>query len=305
MTPSRPLAVLGAINVDLVVSGAALPRPGETVVGGRFAMHDGGKGGNQAVAASRAGARVAMIGAVGDDGFGEAALDALREDGVDVSGVRIGSEPTGIALIAVDRSGENQISVAPGANDWTFDPAGSLDVARPSLGLISCEVPYKALSSAARWCRENQVRYVVNPAPSSPKLRNLLDGAAVATPNRDELIELAPGENDVEAAARSLASRMPNLAVLVTLGADGVLLVIGEDATRIPAPEVEVVDTTGAGDCLNGVLAAGLWEGMELAEAAARAVKAAALSVTVAGARGALLTRAQIDDRRPPLPETS
>jgi ribokinase len=287
MSRHGPLAVLGAINEDLVISGAALPRPGQTVVGGSFATHHGGKGGNQAVAAARAGAHVAMIGAVGDDALGKEAVEALRTEGIDVSSVQVQAEPTGVALIAVDAKGENQIAVAPGANNWTFDPAEPLAVLAPSLVLMSCEVPYAALSSATRWCRENGVGFIVNPAPSSPRLRNLLDGALVATPNRDELTELSPGHQNAEEAALALASRIQGLAILVTLGPKGALLVHGGEATPIAAPEVEVVDTTGAGDCLNGALAAALWEGMDLEGGAARAVEAATLSVTVAGARGA------------------
>lgn len=296
---SAPLVVLGAINVDLVVSGAPLPRPGETVGGGTFAQHHGGKGGNQATAAARALAgtgRVVMLGAVGDDDLGHAALDALRADGVDVARVCVAPDaPTGVALIAVNTRGENQISVAPGANQGLADPTADLDAERPSLVLASCEVPYAALRAAADWCRANDARLVLNPAPVQLKLRALLDEASVATPNEGEVVELAPGVTGVESAARSLVDRTPSLSVLVTLGAEGALLVSAEGATRLGAPTVEVVDTTGAGDCLNGVLAAALWEEGDIREAAERAVAAASLSVTRPGARGGMPTRAELD----------
>ena len=296
---SAPLAVIGAINVDLVVSGAPLPRPGETVGDGTFARHHGGKGGNQATAAARAlsgAGRVVMLGAVGDDDLGHAALDALRADGVDVARVHVAPDaPTGVALIAVNGRGENQISVAPGANHALGDPIAGLDAERPSLVLASCEVPYAALRAAADWCRANRARFVLNPAPVQLKLRALLDEASVVTPNEGEVVELAPGVTGVEPAARSLLDRTPSLSVLVTLGAEGVLLVDGVGVTRLGAPAVDVLDTTGAGDCLNGVLAAALWEGADLREAAARAVAAASFSVTRPGARDGMPTRAELD----------
>jgi ribokinase len=292
-----PVAVLGAINVDLVISGGHLPRPGETEVGGTFARHDGGKGGNQAVAVARAGAPVVMVGAVGDDAFGADALAALSAEGIDVSRVR--REPnaaTGVALIVVDRRGENQISVAPGANGALADVEDDLEAIGPSVVLASCELPYAAVSSASRWCRAHDgVAFLLNPAPASPRLRNLLGGASIVTPNAGEMTELSPGAGDVRQAARKLAARFDGLAVAVTLGEDGALLVNGDREALVDAPLVEPVDTTGAGDCFNGVLAAAWWQGLPLEVALRRAVTAAALSVTVAGAREGMPTAAGID----------
>ncbi len=298
MNDRGPLGVLGAINVDLVVSGASLPRAGETTVGGTFAQHPGGKGGNQAVAAARALGRagaVAMIGAVGDDPLGRQAREALAVEAVDVSQVRTVDEATGVALIAVDRRGENQIVVAPGANQAFDDVRSDLDALGPSVVLLSCEVDHAALTSAAAWCRTHTVPLVVNPAPSSPRLRGLLDDARVATPNRGEVLDLVPRAEDPRAAARTLARRTPGLTVVITLGADGALVVDATGEDLVDAPRAEAVDTVGAGDCLNGVLAAALWEGFEVREAVRRAVAAAALSVTVAGAREGMPTREAID----------
>ncbi len=289
------VAVIGAINVDLVVRGAPLPRPGQTVVGGAFSRHHGGKGGNQAVAAARAGASVVMFGAVGRDRLGDDAIAALAADGADVSRVRRVDAPTGVALIAVDAGGENQIAVAAGANDEIGDLTGDLGDVAPTIVLLSCELPYATLSGAARWCREHEVTLVVNPAPAAQKLRSLLDGAAVATPNRDELDEITPGVTGTEPQARELAERYAGLAVVVSLGPEGALVATSDGVTMVPAPEVEVFDTTGAGDCLNGVLAAGLAEGLPLGGAVARAVMAAALSVRRHGARDGMPTRAEID----------
>ena len=298
MTEPGPLAVLGAINVDLVVSGASLPRRGETTVGGTFAQHPGGKGGNQAVAAARAlgrPGRVAMVGAVGDDPLGAQAREALAAEGIDVSRVRTADAGTGVALIAVDRGGENQIVVAPGANHAFDDVTDDLDALAPSFVLTSCEVEHAALASAAGWCREHAVPLALNPAPASPRLRVLLDDARVATPNRGELLDLVPREDDPRAAARSLVQRTPALTIVITLGADGALVVDAQGEHIVDAPRVEAVDTVGAGDCLNGVLAAGLWEGLPMPEAVRRAVAAAALSVTVEGAREGMPARDAID----------
>jgi ribokinase len=297
VTARGPVAVLGAINVDLVVSGADLPRQGETVIGGTFAQHHGGKGGNQAVAAARSlGRQVAMIGAVGDDALGAAARDVLAGDDVDVSRVRIAARiPTGVALIAVDERGENQISVAPGANAAIGDVTADLDVLRPSIVLASCEVPLTALRRAAAWCARRGVTFVLNPAPASPDLAELLDAARVLTPNRGEVRVLGGGGLEPIASARAVASGHPGQVVVVTLGSDGAAIVDPTRDERVPAPAVDVVDATGAGDCFNGVLVAGLWEGRSLEEAVRRAVVAATLSTRVPGARDGMPTAAELD----------
>jgi ribokinase len=286
---SAPLAVIGAINVDLVIRDAPLPRPGETVVGGTFETHHGGKGGNQAVAAARAGVPVVLLGAVGDDEHAAAALTALEREHVDVSRVR--TEPdvaTGVALIAVDAAGDNQISVAPGANHRIGDVTDDLDGMRPSIVLASCEVDRPALESAAAWCVTNRVALVLNPAPADPSLAGLIASAAVATPNAAELRAL-------EDAARPLAERYPAVPLVITLGGDGARIAMEGTEELVRAPAVTVVDTTGAGDCLNGVLAAGLHAGLPLAQATRRAVVAASISTTVSGAREGMPTAERID----------
>jgi ribokinase len=297
MTSRGPLVVLGAINVDLVVSGKPLPTPGQTVVGGVFHQHHGGKGGNQAVAAARVlpGERVVMLGAAGDDPMGATARDALAAEGVDVSRVRtVEGAATGVALIAVDELGENQISVAPGANAAVDDIAGDLDAERPELVLASCEVAFAALRSAADWCKRNAVPFMLNPAPASDALRGLLDAASVITPNRIEVAELERGVTDPLDAARSIVARHRSLTVVVTLGADGATIVGGADVRRVEAPMVAAVDATGAGDCFNGVLAAALFEGRPTEESVRRACVAAALSTRVTGAREGMPTASEL-----------
>jgi ribokinase len=293
------LLVLGAINVDLVVSGAPLPKPGETVTDGEFAEHQGGKGGNQATAAARllgGAGRVAMLGAVGDDDLGHAARAALEADGIDVTHVRTSPDsPTGVALIAVDQHGQNQISVAPGANRDVGDPTDALEGSRPALVLASCEIPYSTLTAAAEWCGAHDARFILNPAPVHPRLRNILDHTSIVTPNQGEVMDLAPTVDDAVDAAHALVDRDPSLTVLVTMGEAGAYLLDAQGQAGIPAPSVHAVDATGAGDCLNGVLAAELLEGRSTRDAAARAVAAATMSTAVAGARGGMPTRAELD----------
>ena len=271
------VVVVGSINADLVVTVDRLPAAGETVIGGRFARHGGGKGANQAVAAARAGGSVRFVGAVGDDDFGTAALEELQSEGVDVSAVaRLKDEPTGVALIAVDREGRNQIAVASGANA-RVDGARVGALAAGDVCLLGFEVPDAAVAAGARAAAEAGARVVLNPAPARALPEALHGSGAVLTPNA--------GEGEALGGAREIAARTGG-PVIVTLGADGALLLDGGNETAIPAPAVDVVDTTGAGDAFNGVLAAGLAAGLDLEDAARRAVEAATASVRVAGARG-------------------
>jgi ribokinase len=236
------------------------------------------------------------LGAVGDDDLGPAARAALEGDGIDVTHVRASSEsPTGVALIAVDRHGQNQISVAPGANHDVGDPTDALEGSRPALVLASCEIPYEALTAAAEWCDAHDARFLLNPAPVHPRLRNLLDHTSIVTPNQGEVLDLAPTAEDAVDAAHRLIDRDPGLTVLVTMGEGGAYLLDADGEAGIPAPSIRAVDSTGAGDCLNGVLAAGLLEGRPTREAAARAVAAATMSTAVAGARDGMPSRAQLD----------
>lgn len=298
-TGGDTLAVVGAINVDLVVRGSRLPAPGETVVGGEFSQHQGGKGGNQAVAAARALAdhgRVAMIGAVGPDTFGEPARELLALEGVDVTHVRLDrAAATGVALIAVDARGENQITVAPGANA-RLTPAsvvGSLESLGAVVGVVlaSLEVPLHAVEAAARWASDRALPFVLNPAPARPEAHDLLPFTRVVTPNAGELAILAAQAEEPRGGAKRLATGYEGLTVVVSLGGDGAIAYGPAGETRASAPKVRAVDATGAGDTLNGVLAAGLLEHMPLADALPRAVTAAALSVTVVGAREGMPTR--------------
>jgi ribokinase len=294
--------VVGSVNVDLVVNVERLPAPGETVIGGRFARHHGGKGGNQAIAAARLGATTVFVGAVGDDAFGADARAALAAGGVDTTELAtLTGQATGVALILVDEDGENSIAVAGGANA----ALGSVQVRQAlkrlaltveDVVLVGHEIRTAATHEALRQAKLAKATAILNPAPAGALSRETLDLADVLTPNDGELTVLA-GDGPPSARARRLLDGgvRPDRAVLVSLGRRGALLVAGRQARTIAAPKVEPIDTTGAGDALNGALAAGLAAGMDLEAAATRAVAAASLAVTRAGAREGLPTTAELD----------
>ena len=285
------VVVVGSINTDLVVVAERLPGPGETVSGGRFSRHGGGKGANSAVAAARLGAQVTMVGAVGRDPFGDEALELLEREGIDTAAVARVDAPTGVALINVDAAGENQIAVASGANA-EVDPAAverALRDAGPAPVLINHEIPVAARLAAARAA---QGPVVLNPAPAAEIPDELLALGPILTPNAGEAAELT-GEDDPEAAARALAART-GAPVVVTLGARGVLVLADGTAERLPAPQVTPVDTTGAGDAFNGALVVALAEGRGLRGAVELALAAAALSTRAEGAREGMPHRDEV-----------
>lgn len=293
--------VVGAVNVDLVVTAARLPGPGETVVGDGVRRFGGGKGANAAVAAARAGATVRLVGAVGDDDAGRAALAELRADGVDTTGVAVlADRATGTALIVVDERGENQIAVGAGANAAVSadEVTAAVRRGRPGCVLVSTEIAPDAVAAAVRAAAAAGVRCVLNPAPVVPSVLDLLRRGPVLTPNAAEcraLAGLLGGVGDTEGSARTLAARTGS-PVVVTLGEQGALVVAaGAAVDRVPAPAAAVRDTTGAGDTLNGVLAARLAAGVPLAAAVRAAVVAAALSVEREGARAGMPGAAAID----------
>jgi ribokinase len=287
--------VVGSINIDLVVTGQKLPAPGETVIGGRFAQHPGGKGGNQAVAAARLGAPVAFIGAVGDDDFGRSARDTLAAEGIDVSQIRtLADQATGVALILVDADGENSISVASGANGAVTPEqvAGSIAVLAPGPGdivLVGHEVPTAAVASALRAAGERGVTTILNPAPASGLDAETVALAELVTPNEGELTTLHEAGVSAER-------------IIVSLGSEGAELRTADDSVRIPALPVTAIDTVGAGDTLNGAFAASLAAGYPLEEAARRAVAAASLAVTKAGAREGMPRRGELEAAVGPTP---
>lgn len=300
----RSILVLGSVNTDFVVRGPSLPRPGETVLGGAFFEAPGGKGANQAVAAARLTPEsVRFIAAVGNDRLGRESLARFSGEGLDCQYVRaIEGAATGVALILVDERGENMISVASGANselsasDIDGLPGAVFDEAK--VLLVCLETPLPTVVAALKRARERDVATILNPAPACPDAADagVMSLVDVVTPNEHELAQLTGLALNDQADYVSAAWRLRELgagAVIVTLGPQGAL-VVAERETWIPAMKVSAVDTTAAGDAFNGALAVALAEGQSLADAARWASRAAAISVTRAGAQPSLPTRDEV-----------
>jgi ribokinase len=293
------IVVVGSLNLDLTVGVERHPRPGETVLGEDVVRTPGGKGANQAVAAARLGRRVAMVGRLGEDADGAALRAALDADGVDLGHVsELPDAPTGVALITVDPRGENVIVVSPGANA-RLDAAG-VEEAGPELGaarvcLLQLEVPLEVVARAAELASGT---VVLNPAPARELPDALMRAVDVLVPNRGELALLAGAEEEPEAladvAALARAIEWPET-IVVTLGAEGALLVTAGGEVHVPAVPVRPVDTTAAGDCFCGALGDALARGEDLEAAARWAVRAAAVATTRPGAQASLPTREEVE----------
>ncbi|MDO0927620.1 ribokinase [Streptomyces sp. TG1A-8] len=293
------LLVVGSANADLVVGVERRPAAGETVLGGDLAVHPGGKGANQAVAAARLGARTALLARVGDDGHGRLLLDSLRAAGADPAGVLVGGAPTGVALITVDPSGDNSIVVSPGANGrLTPDDvraAGSLLRASRVVS-AQLEVPLETVVEVVRTLADGS-RFVLNPSPPRPLPAEVLAACDPLIVNEHEarviLGEACVSEEPADW-ARLLLARGPR-SVVVTLGARGALAGDASGVTRVPSVRVEAVDTTGAGDAFAAALAWRLGAGADLAGAAAYAARVGAAAVTKPGAQESYPTAAEVD----------
>jgi ribokinase len=294
---SADVIVVGSVNVDLVIRVARLPQVGETVGDGRFVRRRGGKGANQAVAAARLGARVRIVGAVGDDGDGELVRAGLVKEGVDCSllAVRPGTA-TGTAVILVDEIGRNIIAVAAGANAQVALPDGFAEVlaADPGLLLGSLEVPYPVVAQAAAAAIAAGWQVIVNPAPA-PVHDVTWPTGAVLTPNERELHSLT-GEDDVATGVRVLATAS-GCCVVATVGERGAVTCAEGDVNEVPGVPAQCIDTTGAGDAFNGALATALARGLDLVDAVEVANTAAAASTEVEGAQEGLLTLEALRDR--------
>ena len=293
--PAGRVVVVGSANVDLVVTTKRLPHPGETVIGGTFARHLGGKGANQAVAAARAGASVVFVGALGHDADGDESLAALASEGVDVSLVERVDARTGIAIIAVGADGENQIVVAPGANALLATAAASLADLPPGPGvMLTClEIPMPCVVAAVQAALRIGMQPVVNPAPAAALPHEVLAAGVILTPNEEELLAMS-GSGALDSGVGSLIEAGAR-AVAVTLGARGALLAEGERRRVVQARPVEVIDATGAGDTFSGVLAAWLASGSDLDAVVDAATCAAGLTVSRPGARDGMPERSAIE----------
>ncbi len=288
---SFDVAVVGSVNQDLVVRVPRHPRPGETVLGHDHFTAAGGKGANQAVAASRLGRRVALVGRIGDDAAGRALMTGLTGEGLDVAGVHIDPDAgTGLAVITVDPAGENTIVVSPGANARVT--AADVDAAARAVRdaavvLLQLEVPLEAVARAAATA---QGRVILNPAPAHPLEPALLAAVEVLVPNETELGVLVAADppSDPDEAAAMAAELVGPAAVIVTLGAAGAVVVSAGTATHVPAPTVAAVDATAAGDAFCGGLADAVARGESLEDATRWAVRVGAAATTRLGAQPSL-----------------
>ncbi|MFC9250150.1 ribokinase [Amycolatopsis thailandensis] len=280
--------VIGSANADLVVPVDRRPGGGETVLGGDTILSPGGKGANTAVAAARLGADVALLGAVGDDPYGELLKRSLAESGVNTASVRTSDRPTGIAYITVTPDGENSILVSPGANSALRPEDVDLDGAE--IVVLSLEVPLETVERAVAEAVEKGVKTLLNLSPAAELSAKTLQGLDVLLVNEHEAAFLLGGEADFP----KLLDLGPKAAV-VTLGAKGAAVVTADGVTEVPSPKVEAVDTTGAGDAFAGALATALAKGEELADAARKAVKVAAITVTRQGAQPSYPTASELE----------
>lgn len=291
------VVVVGSVNADLVVGVDRRPAPGETVLGSDLATHPGGKGANQAVAAARLGGGVGIVGRVGDDGHGELLRDALAADGVDLAHlVTTPSTPSGVALITVGPDGDNSIIVSPGANGRLgpddVEAARGM-IAGASVVSFQLEVPLPAVQAAARVAAEAGGRVVLNLSPPAPVPDELLALCDPLVVNEHEAAYLLGGHGsgggDAHALAAALAGSGPR-SVVVTLGADGVVVADGVRTTGIASPKAEAVDTTGAGDAFTAALCLRLARGDSLLDAARYATRVGAAAVRKPGAQGSFPT---------------
>lgn len=308
-----PIIVFGSLNMDLVAQVPRLPMAGETLLGTGFTTVPGGKGANQAVAAARLGAATSMVGRVGDDGFGAILCASLRQAGVNTDMVLVDAGPSGVALINVDGTGENQIVVVPGANGHGDEtdglrlplPVTSPDRSQPlespesHILLMQFEVPLVAVQAAAARAKAHGVRVIVDPAPARsdlpPDFYGLVD---ILTPNQTEASQLTglavQNVTTAQAAAQVLRQR-GTATVIVKLGRQGAVVASPSEVFHVPAFPVPVVDTVAAGDAFNGGLAVALEEGKPLRQAVEWASAVAALSVMQAGAQPSMPTRPQVE----------
>jgi ribokinase len=300
MTADRkPLVVVGSINMDLVARCARIPLPGQTVTGTGFTTTPGGKGANQAVAAARLGYPVQMVGAVGDDVFGQTLLDNLTGAGVGTAAVAQVSGPSGVASILVADRGENSIVVVPGANgkvDRTLIDAQAELIRSAGMVLCQLELPISTVTHLLALCSEAAVPVMLDPAPAAALHESVWKHVAWLTPNETEAAFYLGEDLTPEDSAQRLLARGLQGVVLKRGGEGAYVAAAGGQADWVQAFPVTAVDTVAAGDCFNGAFAVALLEGNDPWAAARFAAAAAAISVTRRGAQASMPTRAYVDD---------
>ena len=296
------VTVVGSFMYDLVATASRRPKTGETLIGDSFGMFLGGKGANQAIAASRAGASVTMVGRLGNDLFGDQFLEKFSEEGIKTNFVIQDTENgTGVGMPLIDASGDNSIVIIPQANMAltveNIDKAESV-IADSDVLVLQCEVPMEANKRAAEIANKNDTLVILNPAPARKIPDTLLSLVDIITPNESEaeILTDMPTETNSQAmeAAHHLLSKGVET-VILTLGSRGSLLLTEKMEKRIPAYSVDVIDTTAAGDAFCGALAVILSNGSIIEEAIKIANAAGALAVTKLGAEPSLPTKKDID----------
>lgn len=303
MDASARIVVVGSANVDYIARVERLPRPGETVVGGEFIAAGGGKGANQAIAARRLGAEVTFVGRVGADASGTLVTTAFEREGIDRSWIGVdASAPTGVALIFVDRDGQNMIAVASGANH-RLDPDAIRQAASAfvpgDILIVQLEIPRDAVVAALELARARGLTTVLNPAPAADLPSEILRRADWITPNEFEAATLTGVPvvdlDSARRAARILLERGAEH-VVITLGERGALYASGGEVRDVPAFSVQTVDTTAAGDAFTAGLAVALGRGRLIPEALRFASAAGALAATRPGAQPSLPTRPEVQE---------
>ncbi|WP_334074334.1 MULTISPECIES: ribokinase [Paenibacillus] len=292
---SSEIVVIGSLNMDMVVQVARRPERGETLLGSGFFTSPGGKGANQAYAAGRLGASVAMIGRVGDDVFADQLIRNLQQAGVDTTCIeRVEDESTGVALINVDREGDNSIVVAPGAN-YRVTPEyvrrHAATIAAAKLVMVQLEIPQESIAEAIAIAGENSVPVMLDPAPAGQLPDELLAKVRYIVPNESEIAVLTGVEVSDEPSARQASAVLRDKGigtVFSKLGGKGVVVTAADQSFTLPGYRVEAVDTTAAGDAFAGALATALVAGKDLREATAFANAVGALTVTRAGAQSSM-----------------
>jgi ribokinase len=298
---TKQVLVVGSINTDLVVKAAQLPLRGQTITGESFHTYQGGKGANQAVAAARLGAKVAIIGKVGSDEFGRASIQSLEASGVDCAHVAIEPGDSGLAIITVGASGENTIVVIPGANAAvTPDYIDSKRAVIQQAGIVlaQLEIPLESVLRLAEICREEGVPLMLDPAPAIALPDALYGLCDWLTPNETEAAFYAgTGAHEEPAAVAEALRKRGAINILLKLGERGAYIQKRGEAAQLVAPFlVNAVDTTAAGDTFNGAFATALTAGEDLAASGRFACAAAAISVTRMGAQASMPSAADLQD---------
>lgn len=301
MSNSRKITVIGSTNTDMVIKSPTLPRPGETILGGTFFMMQGGKGANQAVAVARLGGDLRFVAKTGNDIFGHKTRELLKLDGIEEKYLLIDPQhPSGVALITIDEQAENSIVVSSGANGYLL-PADLEQIpeviTEADLILMQLEIPMETIEYVVQTAYTQNKKVILNPAPGCKLSPQLLEKLFLITPNETEA-EIISGVKITDFQSAEQAARKIHewgvAAVVITLGSKGALICSDSIVERIPAVQVNAVDTTAAGDVFNGALAVALSEGESLFAAVQFATRAAALSVTRLGAQSSVPFRREL-----------